>query len=414
MKNYILLLFSIISIYTYAQVGIGTNSPEEGSILELKGRGAFLLPRVSLISPTSKLPIIPATSTNTPIEGMMVYNINGNLTEMPDGIGIYYWDGLIWTKLDTAGGGINSSLWYKTGTTSLATTTTEKITRDAEVTLGNNVDREGAILNLESDDQGLLLNRVTLVSLTSTEPLIIPSNPASLSEGMLVYHVGSANISEGLYYWGGTHWNVIYSGNTVKPLNALYNDGDTYPADNSNATPSLVLNTAPNLNLLQCEYTGAGDFSIINNPIPSFNFLSDTRGPHILNSENGSVLVNNTSTDGLMDLVNIPAEALDNAITINLSLKYEQSSSNSESARIVAYGSADGITYNVKIKDAFYRLSKTASAFTFVRDELSLTNIIVTQNMVDYGLRIYIGNANTGNMEFFEPAITLNYGTVTY
>ncbi len=211
MKNFILIILCLTSITLFSQVGIGTSNPNEGSILHIEGEGSILLPRVALSSPTSTQ-IIPVGSLDTLEEGMLLYNTNGDLSQMPDGKGIYYWNGSIWVKFK-AGGGTSQSLWYKTGTATLASSTTDQITRTAEVTLGNNINQPGAILNLESKDKGLLLNRVTLVDINSPQPILAAGS--TMSEGMFVYNIGDSsdptyNIETGVYYWDGAKWNRLF------------------------------------------------------------------------------------------------------------------------------------------------------------------------------------------------------------
>lgn len=239
MKTLLKTLFLILAILSYGQVGIGTNTPAEGSLLDVDGNGSIVLPRVSLVSPTSKAPIIAATSTATPEAGMILYNTNANLSEMPDGTGVYFWNGTQWEKLKV-GAATTNSLWYETGTTNYATSITQKITRDAEVTLGDNVNRAGALLNLEADDRGLLLPRVELVDVASTVPLITPSTPASLEQGMTVYHIGTNGIEEGVYYWDDAKWSRLF----VNTSTNAGNDGVVKITSGDGA-----LETLPSLNL---------------------------------------------------------------------------------------------------------------------------------------------------------------------
>lgn len=96
MKKVVLLLL-LISGVVFSQVGIGTNTPDGESILDIKTEGgdkAVGLPFVSLESliDNSVNPI------KNPKEGFFVYNTNSNLTE--DGVtygkGLYYHDGVQW------------------------------------------------------------------------------------------------------------------------------------------------------------------------------------------------------------------------------------------------------------------------------------------------------------------------------
>ena len=85
-----------------AQVRIGGNGqPNAAAILDLNaddinnGTKGLALPRVSLTNVSTPL-------TGTPIvNGMMVYNTNASTTG-GSGVGIYFWNGSIWNKVDDA------------------------------------------------------------------------------------------------------------------------------------------------------------------------------------------------------------------------------------------------------------------------------------------------------------------------
>lgn len=88
----LLLCFSTI---TYAQVGVGTLSPDASSALEIASTSkGVLLPRVNLTSNTMDLDA--NASTIQPI-GMMVYNTGTVLTR-----GFCYWSGTEWRSIISA------------------------------------------------------------------------------------------------------------------------------------------------------------------------------------------------------------------------------------------------------------------------------------------------------------------------
>ena len=67
-KISITILALCISVISFAQVGIGTNTPVAGSILELKAADkALLLTRV-----------VSTAAVTNPVNGMMVYDISSN------------------------------------------------------------------------------------------------------------------------------------------------------------------------------------------------------------------------------------------------------------------------------------------------------------------------------------------------
>lgn len=91
----ILSIFLFGTFISFAQVGIDTNTPDAGSILDINSSSkGILIPRVALTATNSQSPITPAA-----IEGMMVYNI-ATAGSIPNIVtpGFYYWNGSVWNK----------------------------------------------------------------------------------------------------------------------------------------------------------------------------------------------------------------------------------------------------------------------------------------------------------------------------
>src|ERR1700674_4394704 len=90
-------------------VGIGTPTPNASAQLDVTATNkGILIPRISLVSPSDVVTI------NTPATGLLVYNSNSNLVQMPDGLGFYFWDGVKWIKMLTTGSSSGSG-WLTTG-----------------------------------------------------------------------------------------------------------------------------------------------------------------------------------------------------------------------------------------------------------------------------------------------------------
>ena len=92
MKKLLLLLTLIVGHELYAQVGIGTETPNPSSQLEVisENRGV-LIPRIALTSDTDQTTI----STGN-VESLLVYNTSTNATLTP---GYYYWYQGSWQRL---------------------------------------------------------------------------------------------------------------------------------------------------------------------------------------------------------------------------------------------------------------------------------------------------------------------------
>jgi hypothetical protein len=96
----VLSVFLFGTLFTFAQVGIGTTNPDPGSVLDIKSTDkGILIPRVALTATNSQLPITPAA-----VEGMMVYN-TATAGTSPNIVtpGFYFWDGTLWMRVATGG-----------------------------------------------------------------------------------------------------------------------------------------------------------------------------------------------------------------------------------------------------------------------------------------------------------------------
>jgi len=105
--------------FAFAQIGIGTSSPDASAMLQISSKNkGVLLPSISLVSITDKVTV------PSPQDGLMVWNNGtGGLAET----GYYYWNQSKWNQLSVSNGGngINtgsgagtSTGWNTTGTNS--------------------------------------------------------------------------------------------------------------------------------------------------------------------------------------------------------------------------------------------------------------------------------------------------------
>ena len=108
LKTYIASLLLLVIASSYAQVGIGTTSPNVASMLDITSTNSgLLIPRVALIS-TSDVATIAS-----PVTSLLVYNSGFS----PNGY--YYWNGSVWVLLSTG----NNFDWSLTGNTGTSAAT---------------------------------------------------------------------------------------------------------------------------------------------------------------------------------------------------------------------------------------------------------------------------------------------------
>lgn len=280
-----------------------------------------------------------------------------------------------------------------------------------------------AQVGINTTEPATTLHIVAKSPATNVEGILIPKMSGNeifnmpivtgTNEANLVYATSAASIANqtgvginlkerGFFYWDGTVWVSIANNNTiinnilalVKPMNFMYGDYNNFPQGGayfeSPHTPDLKL-----LNPVFGNAGGTPDLMIENNPL------------------NVEMWNNATST------IQVPQQLKGYAITINVSLKYEQVSSNALSTRLAAYtgipviDSTTGfyLSGGTKLKDLFFKLN-SSSGFTYVRDELVLAPVIVTQEIIDHGIKLFIGGTGNTHILYYEPIITVDYGVV--
>ena len=267
----------------------------------------------------------------------------------------------------------------------------------SQVGINTTEPHESSMLHLNSSDKGFLLPYFNITDLNLKSPVISPT----IAEGLLAYNTNTTT-GKGIYYWDGTKWSGLGQVNftniynsVIKPLNAVLNDMDTFPY----LINAMVAPSSPGLRRFDCDYTAPGDDIIINNPLAG--------------APNNFVI-----WDNINKRINVPQQLLGYSITVNISLKYQQTTSNSEASRFVAFTgnavvntSTGNYTGGRKIKDLMFKKTKTSS-FPYVRDELVLSPIIVTQEIIDHGIILYIGSGDNSPLNFYEPVLTIDYGVV--
>lgn len=123
---------------------------------------------------------------------------------------------------------------------------------------GGNLPNPNAILELETNNKGLLLPRVELKATTQPSPL------AAFVNGMVVYNTATVNdVSPAIYYCDGTQWLLLSTATTSTGGWRLTGNAGTNPATNylgtSDNNPLIVkTNGAERMRVVQSGRVGIG------------------------------------------------------------------------------------------------------------------------------------------------------------
>lgn len=283
--------------------------------------------------------------------------------------------------------------------------------------VGINTTEPKTTFEIFAKNPGTKVEGIIIPNLTGDEAYNMPISNTTGTNSNLIFVTQAAsttnqtgrgiNLTErGFYYWFTDKWVSITSTTTtinnilayVKPMNFVYGDNNDYPSGTGSA--SFAVPKATDLKLLNPQFGNVvsgkpNDLQIINNPL------------------------NVTMWDNTTSKILVPQQLKGYSINISVSLKYTETSTNSASSRLVAYtgnctSSSAGLytSGGTKIKDVFFKQNPT-SGFNFVRDELTLSNVIVTQDIVDHGIKLFIGASDSSKtQDYYEPVITVNYGVV--
>lgn len=235
-----------------AQVGIGTPSPDNGSMLDVTATDkGMLVPRVNIANLASISPITGSTTTS-----LLVYNTNTTT-----GTGFYYWDNAItrWVKID---GGKDWSLTGNAGTTAgtnfigttdnvelrLRTNNTDRIRISNNGNVGINIAPSAykldvdsgtadAIFGHSSNVGGALGYESNITFGVSPQTLngtgIYASNPAAGYTSIFAQSTGSATVAASINYsnvWMSNYNYVDNASSTSNPsvsYNQLNNTSTT-------------------------------------------------------------------------------------------------------------------------------------------------------------------------------------------
>ena len=149
MRNKILLFFAItISMYSSAQVGIGTSNPDASSVLEIQSTSKGLL--IPKLSKTQR------DAINSPAVGLLLYQIDNNP-------GFYYY---------TA-----SKIWIRIGEETIITANTASITTNINDIAANSISINTNTASITTNQNGIDVNTNSI----TTNQGAITANTASIT-----------------------------------------------------------------------------------------------------------------------------------------------------------------------------------------------------------------------------------------
>jgi len=252
MKKIFLLagIFALLSVLTInAQVTIGKNQqPDPNAVLDLQSNDTLgmLLPRVVLTDTLSASPL----AENVP--GMMVYNTtasgDGNVVE-----GVYINDGRRWWP---ANGGGAAGPWDASGSTDAARLNAQDIYQMGRVTIGKDTLVSVAMLNVVSNDKGILIPELTAAE---------RQNISAPVDGLLIYNTDegcfnyyNAQVSDWQSLCGGAGAAKFTTNCDAVTVNGTYVEGTSLTAANYLTIPINV--------------TSPGSFNIIGTTSNGYSF----------------------------------------------------------------------------------------------------------------------------------------------
>jgi hypothetical protein len=109
-KELLCAIFLITPLFSTAQVGVGTTTPN-GALDITSTTNGLLPPRIVLTATNVSAPVVNPNGGGVPIAGTLVWNTNTAGT-IPNNVapGMYYWDGTRWISLAGSPGGLDWSI----------------------------------------------------------------------------------------------------------------------------------------------------------------------------------------------------------------------------------------------------------------------------------------------------------------
>jgi hypothetical protein len=138
---------------------------------------------------------------------------------------------------------------------------------DAMVVLKNGATGIGsstpeALLDIDSNDKGVMVPRVTLTSANVASPIINPSGGA-LPESTLVYNtttsgVGVNEVTPGFHYWNGTKWIKLEENNGKTKYYTALGTTNAVSTLTKSLMPEMEITFTPKSNIILVNFSASG------------------------------------------------------------------------------------------------------------------------------------------------------------
>jgi hypothetical protein len=341
-----LVFFCIcLSMHAYAQVGVGTTSPNASSILEINSTDkGVLLPSVNLTSNTMDL---DANGSTTQPVGMIVYNSGSTLTK-----GFCYWTGTEWRSIN------HSSL--ASGTLGSLLCNTATLSPDSYT---NGTPYSGTLTISYTGSNGGLYAAQTLTAVNGLTASLVAGN-FSLGSGTLTYSItGTPTVTSPttttfpIAIGGKTCSAVVGVGSGIAPGDLVFYKTSISASTANNALLSASVNDLPVLGgKLRLDGILSASANWGNATVSFIPILSNTTNGSVKFWYSAMSTVNNYNASNYL-LASGSYVKLDDGIYCNYGYNDIAGTSTPRTAGIGEGGHNEVLTADVVLDDKWYRIN---------------------------------------------------------
>jgi hypothetical protein len=334
-----------LSMHAYAQVGVGTTSPNASSILEINSTDkGVLLPSVNLTSNTMDL---DANGSTTQPVGMIVYNSGSTLTK-----GFCYWTGTEWRSIN------HSSL--ASGTLGSLLCNTATLSPDSYT---NGTPYSGTLTISYTGSNGGLYAAQTLTAVNGLTASLVAGN-FSLGSGTLTYSItGTPTVTSPttttfpIAIGGKTCSAVVGVGSGIAPGDLVFYKTSISASTGGNVLLSSLVNDLPVLGgKLRLDAILSASANWGNATVSFIPILSNTTNGSVKFWYSAMSTVNNYNASNYL-LASGSYVKLDDGIYCNYGYNDIAGTSTPRTAGIGEGAHNEVLTADVVLDDKWYRIN---------------------------------------------------------